>query len=96
MSTQPVHSPHPRQGDDSVRITAQQRRQVLREHLTDELARAQAIAAAEANDLKVLRTNGLPYAQAELRAAIATALVQYLGSTLRSYSDNRDFRAVSA
>lgn len=98
QATQPVQSPHPRQGD-SVRITAQvpreTRRQVLREHLADELVRAQAIAASEANDLKVLRGNGQPCAQAELRAANATAVLQYIGSTLAAYSDNRDFRGVA-
>lgn len=76
---------------DSVRITAQERRRMLTDFLRSELVRAQAIAACESNDLRVMRGNGQPCAQAELRASNATAVAQYLGSTLKAYSDNRDF-----
>lgn len=84
--------------DDSVRITAQVplqvRRQILREFFEVELPRAQAIAASEANDFRVLRGNGQPHAAAELRAANATAVLQYIGATLKAFSgDNRDYRA---
>ena len=93
--TQTGKSAHPRPGDDSVRITAI-RRQAIVEHLRGELARAQLVAANECQDLRVKRSTGQPCAQAELRASNATAVVQYIGSTLRAYGNNRDFGAVSA
>jgi hypothetical protein len=90
QATQP-----PQQPTGSVRITAQVRRQVLREHYESEQRRQQAIVASECNDLKVLRANHLPAAVAEHRAANAVAVLQYIGTNLTAYSDNRDFRGVA-
>ncbi len=84
----------PESHGDSVRITAQDRHDVKVEFLLEELARQQVIAAFEANDLQRLKDMGLPYAQAERRAGNATAVLQYLGSTLRALGYNRDFKAV--
>jgi hypothetical protein len=98
--TQNSDTPHPRpndwkRGDESVRITAIRRQGVV-DHLRGELARAQLIAANECQDLRVKRGQGMPCAQAELRASNATAVVQYLGATLKAYGDNRDFPSVVA
>lgn len=98
-TTQPSQPPHPRPNDwkrdESVRITAIRRQGVV-DHLRGELARAQLIAANECQDLRVKRGTGQPCAQAELRASNATAVVQYLGATLKAYGDNRDFPSVVA
>lgn len=83
-----------RESDESVRITAI-RRQAVIDHLSGELARAQLIAASEGQDLRVKRSSGQPCAQAELRAANATAIVQYLGATLKAFEGNRDFAQVT-
>ena len=80
---------------DSVRITAQVRRQVLREFLADELATQQVKVDSEARDLRVLRENHLPCAAAENRASNATAVLQYIGAALQAYTGNRDFRGVA-
>lgn len=81
----------PQSHGDSVRITAEIRRQTLVTFLTEELDRYQVIADAECKDLKNLRKLGLPLAQAERRASTAIGIVQYLGSTLRAVAGNRDF-----
>lgn len=91
LATQPPQGA----SDDSVRITAQQRRQTEIDFLVRELARQQVIASSEAADLKRLKELGLRFDQAERRAANATAVLQYLGSTLRAYGYNRDFPAVT-
>lgn len=94
MVTPQATQDSPESHGDSVRITAQVRRQVLTDHLMTELVRQQAVVASECNDLKVLRGNGSPCAMAELRAANATAVLQYIGSALAAFG-NRDFKAVA-
>lgn len=94
--TQTGKSAHPRPGDDSVRITAQQRRAILRKHYEDEYATQSAVVAFEKNDLKVLRSAGQPYAMAELRAAASAAVLQHICMNLLAFGGNRDFGAVSA
>jgi hypothetical protein len=81
----------PQSSSDSVRITAETRRQVEIELLTRELTRQQIVVASECNDLKVLKSNGSPCAMAERRASNATAVLQHLGSMLRARGGNRDF-----
>ena len=94
QATQPVQSPHPRQGD-SVRITAEQRRQVLREHYEDEHHKQAALAAFDANELAQLRSLGRPYEAAKNRASNSAAVLQRIAANLAAYSDNRDFRGVT-
>lgn len=89
QATQP-----PQGSPASVRITAQVRHEVRLEFLLDELARQQVIVDNECRDLKRVKEMGLPYAQAERRAGSATAVLQYLGSTLRALGYNRDFPVV--
>jgi hypothetical protein len=99
MVSSQATQPHPRQGDDeSVRITAQVRRQVLREHYEDEFRKQSAQSAFDANDLKVLRDSGLPYESAKLRASNSAAVLQRIGSMVAAYGgnrDNREFRTVT-
>lgn len=80
-----------RESDDSVRITAEQRRLTLITFLREELTRQQVIADNECRDLNNLRKLKLPLVQAERRASTAIAIAQYLGSTLRAIGGNRDF-----
>lgn len=87
MATQEVTQVPQQSSDESVRIT---------EFLREELARQQVIADVECRDLKRLKQMGLPHEQAERRASNATAVLQYIGSTLRAYGDNRDFRGVQS
>lgn len=90
QATQPGNPPLPRR-DDSVRITAEQRRRILLEHYEQEHAKQEVVSAFEVNDLKVLRGQGRPTAQAELRASNAAAVLQRIADNLAAYSDNRDF-----
>ena len=94
-TSHPTDWPQPRGEGESVRITAEIRRQVVTEFLLRELTHQQAVVAGECNDLKVRRANGLPCAAAENRASNATAVLQYIGATLAGYSDNRDFAGVT-
>lgn len=81
----------PQSSSDSVRITAEIRRQTLITFLTEELDRQQTVVDFEARELESKRKRGVSSAQAERRAANATAVLQYLGSTLRAVAGNRDF-----
>ena len=104
VSPQATHNDnpsHPRSTDwtrsDSVRITAEDvpahvRRQILREHYEQEHATQTAVCAFESNDLKVLRGQGRPTAQAERRASAAAAVLQHIAANRAAYTDNRDFR----
>lgn len=94
--TQDGNTPHPRPADgDSVRITAADRRQVLREHYEDEHRKQAALAAFDANELAQLRKLGRPYEAAKNRASNSSAVLQRIAANLAAYSDNRDFRGVA-
>lgn len=80
----------PRAEGDSVRITAEGRRAVVK-FFTDELARQQTVADFEARDFESKRKRDVPSEHAERRASNATAVLQYIGSTLRAFEGNRDF-----
>lgn len=93
QATQNSNTPHPRPNDwqrDSVRIT-----DAVVAFLKREIVRQQAVVAGESHDLKMRRANGQPCAMAELRASNATAVLQYLGSTLKAFEGNRDFAQVT-
>lgn len=98
QATQDDNSSHPNdwpRSADSVRITAQVsddvRREILREHYEKEYATQSVVSAFECNDLKVLRRQGRPTAQAELRASNAAAVLQRIADNLAAYGGNRDF-----
>lgn len=98
QATQPAQPPHPRPTDwkrDSVRITAhvsdELRRRILRDHYQEEYDKQAIVSAFECNDLKILRRQGRPTAQAELRASNAAAVLQRIADNLAAYTDNRDF-----
>jgi hypothetical protein len=91
VTTKPTQSP---QGasDDSVRITAQQRRQVLREHYEQRLVHQRAVAQSERLDRK---SQGFPgevlYTTADLRVSNAVAVLQDIAASLSALGENRDF-----
>lgn len=76
--------------DDSVRITAQVRRQVLREHYTEKLERQQAVVDSERNDRKVNGDTTPFYTSADLRVSNTIAVLQDISATLAGLGDNRD------
>jgi hypothetical protein len=96
MVTRQITQDSPESRDDSVRITAQVRRQILREHYTERLAAQQAVAQSERLDRKAQGFPGEPlYTVADLRVSNAVAVLQDISSTLKSFGDdNRDFQAV--
>lgn len=96
QATQTGKSPHPRQGDDSVRITAEIRRQVLCEHYTERLAVQQAAVASERTDRNALGRQEPVFSMADVRVSNKIAVLQDIAATLAAFGDNCDFGAVSA
>jgi len=97
QATQDSNSPHPRPGDwlrgDSVRITAQQRRHVLVEFLTDALESQRVVSESERTDRKAVGgevPHGF-FSTADLRVSNAAAVQQWIASNLAAHSDNREF-----
>lgn len=83
----------PRSGDDSVRITAEVRRQVLVEFLTDALTVQRAKTEGERID-RAATESASPhgfFSTADLRVSNAAAVQQWIASSLAGYTDNRDF-----
>jgi hypothetical protein len=98
QATQPGNTPHPRPTDwdrDSVRITAQQRRQVLSGFLSDALTVQRAVSEGERIDRETSNTGLRLYTQADLKVSNAAAIQQWIASNLAAYTDNRDFPAVT-
>lgn len=101
QATQPGNTPHQRPTDwgrdDSVRITAQQRRQVLTEFLADALTVQRAVAEGERLDRTATACTAPTgfYTTSDLRVSNAAAVQQWIASNLAAYSDNRDFRGVA-
>lgn len=97
QATQSGKSPH--LGDDSVRITAQQRRDIIHDFLADAIVTQRAVAEGERTDRKATESaapRGF-FTTADLRVSNAAAVQQWIASNLAAYSvDNRDFGAVSA
>lgn len=80
------------EGDDSVRITAQQRREILREHYEQRLARQQAVVASERNDRKANGAGVPMFSRADVAVSNTIAVLQDISATLKSIGDdNRDF-----
>ncbi len=104
QSTQDSTTPHPRptdwqRGDDSVRITAAVRRQVLREHYEQRALLAQATTIEARNNRDSLTTRYRnnpeavrPYqiAEANRQLTAARTVEQDVKTTLLAYG-NRDF-----
>lgn len=105
QATQNSNSPHPRQGaDESVRITAAVRRQVLREHYEKRAAYQQAVTIEARNNRDSLtiryRTNPeavRPYQidEANRQLTAARTVEQDVRAALALYTDNREFRGVT-
>lgn len=103
--TQTGKPSNPRQGDDeSVRITAAIRRQVLREHYEKRAAYQKAVAIEARNNRDSLtiryRTNPeavRPYQidEANRQLQAARTVEQDVRAALALYTDNREFRAVA-
>jgi hypothetical protein len=79
---------------DSARITAEVRRQILREHYTERLARQQAVVASERADREANGVGAPMFSRADVAVSNTIAVLQDISSTLAAYSDNRDFREV--
>lgn len=94
QATQPGNPPLPRR-DASVRITAEQRRQVLREHYEERRSLQQAAVTAERIDRNALGPQEPVFSTADLRYSNKVAVLQDISATLAAYSDNRDFRGVA-
>jgi hypothetical protein len=78
-----------------VRITAQLRRRILREHYTERLAYQQAVVAAERADRKANGTGVPVFSRADVAVSNTIAVLQDISATLKSFGDeNRDFVAV--
>ena len=101
QATQPVQPSPPRQGGDSVRITAQNipadvRRQVLSEFFADALIVQRAVTEGERIDRKSLESvapHGF-FCTADLRVSNAAAVQQWIASQNAAYADdNREFGA---
>lgn len=94
----PVNSPHPRQGEDeSVRITAATRHEVLFEFLSKALVEQRAVTEGERVDRNAtdsVAPRGF-FTTADLRVSNAAAVQQWIASNLAAYSGNREFRAVT-
>lgn len=109
QATQPSNSPHPRQGDDSVRITAQDipadvRRQLFREHYEHRALKQKAVTIEARNNRDSLtirhRTNPeavRPYQidEANRQLTAARTVEQDVCANLAVYTDNREFRTVT-
>jgi hypothetical protein len=100
QTTQNSDTPHPRPTDwqrGSVRITAQQRRQILREHYANRLVEQQAVVADERNDRNAQGAGEPVFSIADVRVSNKVAVLQDISATLKAFGDeNRDFPAVSA
>jgi hypothetical protein len=95
MVTPQATQPPQGSSDESVRITAEIRRQVIVEYLTDRLAYQQAVVTLERGARNTNASGPLMYTQADLRVSNTIAVLQDISSTLAAYSDNRDFRGVN-
>lgn len=95
-TTQSGNTPLPRR-DDSVRITAI-RRQGIAEFLTDALTVQRAVAEGERIDRASTACTAPTgfFTTADLRVSNAAAVQQWIASNLAAYTDNRDFRGVTA
>lgn len=104
QATQPDKPSHPnewkRDGDDSVRITAEIRRQVLREHYEHRASMQHAVTIEAQNnrDSLTIRYSTNPEAvrpyqidEANRQLTAARTVEQDVRSVLAVYSDNRDF-----
>lgn len=79
---------------DSVRITADIRRQVLSEFFADALIVQRAVTEGERIDRKNSDTGVKLYTQADLKVRSAAAIQQWVASNLAAYADdNREFGA---
>lgn len=90
-----------RESDESVRITAenvpnQVRRQILREHYEERLARQQAVVASERADRKANGAGVPMFSRADVAVSNTIAVLQDISATLAAFSEgNRDFAAVT-
>ena len=97
VAPQVTHNSKSSHGDDeSVRITAQQRRQVLREHYTERLRYQQAVVASEKRDREANGAGVPMFSRADVAVSNMIAVLQDISATLAAYSDNRDFGAVQS
>lgn len=95
MVTPQVTQDSPESRDDSVRITAQLRRRILREHYTERLVRQQVLVASEKADRNAQPAGEAAWTTADLRVSNTVAVLQDISATLKSFGDeNRDFPAV--
>lgn len=101
QATQDNNFPHPKPTDwrprsgDSVRITAEVRRQVLAEFLADALTVQRAVSEGERIDRESSDTGLRLYTQADLKVSNAVAIQQWISSNLAAYTGNRDFKGVA-
>lgn len=94
MVTPQATQPPQGSSGDSVRITAQVRRQVLREHYEQRLAYQQAVVSAERADREA-NGSGVPmFSRADVAVSNTIAVLQDISATLQAYTDNRDFPVV--
>jgi hypothetical protein len=92
MVTSQATQPPQGSSGDSVRITAQVRRQVLREHYEQRLIHQRAVAQFERLDRKAQGFPGEPqYTVADLRVSNAVAVLQDISASLSALGENRDF-----
>lgn len=98
-TTHDGNTPHPRPNDwkrDSVRITAEIRRQVVGEFLQDALVVQRAVAEGERIDRASQPKSPLGlFTTADLKVSNAAAVQQWIASALAGFGDNRDFPAVT-
>jgi hypothetical protein len=91
VTTKPTESP---QGasDESVPITPEIRRRVLRDEYARRLAAQRVVAEFERRDRKAQGFPGDPlYTVADLRVSNAVAVLQDIAASLSALGENRDF-----